>query len=102
MLFRSELILKNIDIIDLLDLYLSKEDVKEPKPSPEIYLKIISTIHIPLNNVYIFEDNHIGLEAAQLSGANVIKVEEQNMLSYEFITTSIINSKFYHEVKMES
>jgi beta-phosphoglucomutase len=97
-----ELVLKNIGIIDLLDIYISKESVKEPKPSPDIYLTVISQLNIPQHNIYIFEDNDIGLEAAKLSGANVIWVQDQHILSYNFIKKSIINNKFYHAARMES
>jgi len=96
-----ELVLKNIDVIDLLDIYISKESVREPKPSPDIYLTVISQLNIPLRNIYIFEDNDIGLEAAKLSGANVIWVQQQNILSYNFIKNSIINNKFYHGAGIE-
>jgi len=83
------LVLNKLNIYDYFDLVLTNEDVLEPKPNPEIYKKVMSTLDILPENTYIFEDSPIGLEAATKSGANVIKVTDSVDLNNLFIIKSI-------------
>ena len=41
------------------DLILSNEDVIEPKPNPEIYLKAIATLGVDPKDVLVFEDSTV-------------------------------------------
>lgn len=62
---------KNTNIINKakLDEYFSviytREDAKEIKPSPEIYLKVIETLKVKKEDCLIFEDSLIGIESAK-------------------------------------
>ena len=60
--------------IDDFDLILAGEDVKQGKPSPEIYATVISRMGVTAMETIIFEDSNVGLQAAQASGAHFIKV----------------------------
>lgn len=62
-------------IRDTFDLIVAGDDIKEGKPSPEIYTATMSRMQTKPEETLIFEDSSVGLLAAQNSGARVIKVE---------------------------
>jgi len=53
---------------------LSADDVKNPKPDPEAYLKAARQLGIEIENCLILEDSPTGVKAATASGAFVIAV----------------------------
>ncbi|MCK9159103.1 MAG: HAD family phosphatase [Bacteroidaceae bacterium] len=57
------------------DLILAGEDVKEGKPNPEVYQKIIHHFKTDGTHTLIFEDTAIGIEAARATGANYINIK---------------------------
>lgn len=60
--------------IPYLDWVVSNEDVKNPKPSPDIYLKCFERCHVDPSDVLIVEDSDIGKKAAIDSGARLLAV----------------------------
>jgi len=56
------------------DLILAGEDVKEGKPSPEIYLTAMSRLGVLPGETLVFEDSSVGLQAAMAAGAQYIKI----------------------------
>jgi len=56
------------------DLILAGEDVKQGKPSPEIYNTVIERMGVSADETIIFEDSAVGIQAAHDSGAHFIKV----------------------------
>lgn len=71
----TEILLKMTGIYDFFDLILTRDDCPTHKPDPWPYLKALEISGINRHSVLIFEDSHVGLSAAQDSGAHVIKVE---------------------------
>ena len=71
----AELMLKTSGVIDLFDMIVTNQDVKNPKPDPEGYLKILSHFKISSEDTLIVEDSPKGIEAAILSGCKVIGVK---------------------------
>jgi beta-phosphoglucomutase len=69
-----DLMLSRADLTQFFDFTLSNQDVKAPKPDPEIYLKAIAKIGVPANQCLIVEDNQNGIKAAQASGAHLLHV----------------------------
>lgn len=57
-----------------VDWFISNEEVKYPKPSPEIYLQCMIRAHVSPSEVLIIEDSPIGRKAAYSSGAHVLPV----------------------------
>jgi beta-phosphoglucomutase len=72
-----------------LDSFLSNEDVKNPKPSPEIYLKAIESLNLKPDQCLIVEDNENGIKAAVASGAHLLQVKEVTDVTYENIKNRI-------------
>ena len=71
----TEILLKMTGIYDYFNLILTRDDCPTHKPDPWPYLKALDVSGIHKSSVLIFEDSHVGLSAAQASGAHVIKVE---------------------------
>lgn len=74
---------KNTNIINKakLDEYFSviytREDAKEIKPSPEIYLKVIETLKVKKEDCLIFEDSLIGIESAKNAGIACVAIYDK-------------------------
>ena len=78
-------VLSKLGIIEKFDLILSNEDVKNPKPHPEIYWKAISKIGCLPEETLIIEDSPYGLLAATRSKSNVMRVQSPNDITYNNI-----------------
>jgi beta-phosphoglucomutase len=82
-----DLMLTRADLNQFFDFTLSNQDVRAPKPDPEIYLKAIQRIGVPADQCLIVEDNQNGIKAAQAAGAHLLhvrsvsEVNETNILS---------------------
>lgn len=74
-----------LGLLDLIDYSLSNEDVDLPKPSPEMYNKVIEYFGTTPDKVVIFEDSPIGLMAAQASGARVEQVRNRSDIWFDRI-----------------
>lgn len=56
------------------DLILAGEDVREGKPSPEIYNTVMARMGISPDETLIFEDSDVGIRAAKAARAHYIKI----------------------------
>jgi beta-phosphoglucomutase len=72
-----------------LEFCLSNEDVRNPKPSPQIYLKAMNQAGISPSECLILEDSPFGLKAARDSGAHVMKIDSVNDVNYDNIRRTI-------------
>ena len=61
-------------LFDYFGLILSNEDVKKPKPDPEIYLIAMDRLKVKPEDCLIVEDNQNGIQAARAAGAHVLPV----------------------------
>jgi HAD superfamily hydrolase (TIGR01509 family) len=72
-----------------VEVSLSNEDVKNPKPNPEIYnLCMLMLGSVPTSTI-VFEDSEIGRSAARQSGAHLVDVESRKDLTIEFVQRMI-------------
>ena len=79
--------LRRLAIADLFDVILSNEDVIQPKPSPEIYIKAIEQLGVAATDCIIFEDSSVGRQAANATNARVIPIVNAQDITQEFIET---------------
>lgn len=84
-----ELMLRGSGILDLFDLILSNEDVKNPKPDPEMYLESFRHFELTPKDCVIVEDAGHGIEAAKRSGGNLCQVVGFGEVDYHRIHTFI-------------
>lgn len=78
-----DIILSQLNIT--VDFTLAGDEVSNPKPNPEIFNKIIQVSNNTPSSTIIFEDSETGIEAAEKTGATVIKVNPKNLLTREDI-----------------
>lgn len=64
----------HLGIAYAFDLIFAGVDVKQGKPSPEIYLKAMRALGVQPEDTLVFEDSQVGIEAARASGAECIVV----------------------------
>lgn len=65
-------------LMEYVDYFVSNEDVKRPKPFPEMYWKCMTMLKALPSCTIIIEDSHLGRLAAKNSGANLLAVENVN------------------------
>jgi HAD superfamily hydrolase (TIGR01509 family) len=89
--------LKTLKIEKFVSLIISNEDVKKPKPHPEIYLRCFLKFGLSPKECIIVEDSYYGVKAAQESGGHVFQVNNSKELSYsglnKFVNYTVGRSK---------
>lgn len=71
----TEELLRIAKLDTFFDFVLTRDDSPQVKPHPWPYHKAREVSGFEVFEILIFEDSHVGLEAATTSGAHVIKVE---------------------------
>lgn len=84
-----KLMLYKTGLIEFVDYFIANDDVKQPKPSPEIYLKAIIHAGVKPSETLIVEDSYHGRQAAIDSGGNLFGVESPNDVTYESLKNQI-------------
>tara|TARA_B100000401_G_C52766866_1_gene701158 strand:- start:647 stop:1279 length:633 start_codon:yes stop_codon:yes gene_type:complete len=69
-----EIALRRLELYDFFKIILCAEDVLESKPSPEIFLKIISIGNFTKDECLIFEDSQNGFKASKAANIPFIDV----------------------------
>ncbi len=70
-----KLMLLKTGILEYIDFYISNEDVKNPKPNSEMYLRCCIIAGVNPNETIIVEDSHIGRLSAISSSAHLYPVK---------------------------
>jgi len=81
--------LNKLGILDMVDHIVSNEDVKNPKPHPEMYWKAMSYFGVVSEQTVIFEDSIVGKTAAKDSRATLIEVLNRTDLTFNKIQQAI-------------
>ena len=80
-----ELSLKKLEIYDFFEKIYSNEEVINPKPHPEIYVKVVNDFHLNPKETIICEDSSIGRKAALDSGCHLCPIEKPENLTIEYL-----------------
>jgi HAD superfamily hydrolase (TIGR01509 family) len=72
-----------------LEFIVSNQDVRNPKPDPEIYLKAIGKMGMQPDECLICEDNENGIKAALSSGAHLLAIKEVDDLNWDNLSERI-------------
>lgn len=80
-----EIMLKKARLLEYFDLVLSNEDIVNPKPSPDIYLKAFAKLSVKPDECVIVEDAEHGKKAALASGGHLLEVEGYYEVNYELV-----------------
>lgn len=74
----------SLDVLGLRGFFreiVSAEDVSQGKPDPEVFLKAAEKLKMAAGRCVVFEDAHVGIEAAHRAGMKVIAVATTNPLA---------------------
>ncbi len=69
--------INHLGLADAFDIVYAGIDVKQGKPSPEIYIKTMEALGVAPSETLIFEDSEVGIQAAKASGAQYMVVSPQ-------------------------
>jgi len=75
--------------LEYIDYFISNEEIKLPKPNPEIYLECFERANVSPHEVIICEDSPIGRQAAIASGAVLCPIENSNDVTLDKILKCI-------------
>lgn len=84
-----DIVVRNLGISQYVDLIVSNEDVKQPKPNPEIYLHTMTHFGVSPYNTFIFEDSYIGRQSAFMSGATVCPLNNSTDLTSDYVKSCL-------------
>ena len=73
---RVERMLNDYNIYKFFDVIVTGEEIKNSKPSPDIYLKVMDKLIVKANNCLVIEDSLAGVEAGLKSGSQVIHIKD--------------------------
>ena len=73
-----EILLSKLNIKDMFEIVISREDVKKLKPDPEAYNKALSILNISCDNCIAIEDSERGIKASK--GANIKTIQVNDFI----------------------
>lgn len=76
-----ELALSLIHLAPFFKAIITAEDVSVGKPNPEVFLKAAERIGCPPSRCVVFEDAHVGLEAAHAGGMKAVGIATTHPVS---------------------
>lgn len=74
---KNKKMLEQMNITEVFDLITRKEDVRNKKPNPEIYNKIMQHYNAKPEECLIFEDSYTGVLASRNAGIEVVNIHDK-------------------------
>lgn len=68
---------KEANFDDIFSYIITKDEIKESKPSPEIHLNVMNTLGVKPEECLIIEDSLMGIESAKNAGIEVASVYDK-------------------------
>ena len=85
---------------------ISNEDIENPKPAPDAYLKALQLFGVKANEALAVEDSPYGIESAKNAGIKTIGITSHTSLTasliHEYYTGKPVNADMYpmHDVQL--
>lgn len=95
-----ELMMQKAALTPYLDVQLSNQDVKTPKPAPDIYKKAMEIFGLEPHECLIVEDNENGIKAAQAAGGHLLVVQDVSETNIQNILSRIEEIEFTERLKV--
>ncbi len=92
--------LSALGILEFFDFLISNQNVKKPKPDPEMYLRCILEAGVSPMETLIVEDSPIGKKAAYMSCAHVLPVGSRQDVTLEEIDKALIKAMSLNKVRI--
>jgi beta-phosphoglucomutase-like phosphatase (HAD superfamily) len=70
----AALVLEQLGLSSAVDVMVTREDVREAKPSPEIYLLIAERLGVEPSDCFVLEDSVPGIRAANAAGMRCVAI----------------------------
>ena len=77
---------KTLEIVKMnqyFDIVITADDIKNPKPHPETFLKCADLMKVHPHNCIVFEDGILGIEAAEKAGMRVVDVNDYFKMEFK-------------------
>lgn len=75
-------VLKELNLTTFFDAVITADDVTDRKPHPEMMLKVVDQLQVDPAKVLVFEDQLIGITAAQKAGTKVVAIENKQQVIF--------------------
>ncbi|MEY4961584.1 MAG: hypothetical protein RLZZ249_281 [Actinomycetota bacterium] len=85
----AEVMLGMSGVSPSIDLLLTNQDVINPKPDPEIYLKSASLLGVKPSETLVVEDNENGVKSALSAGCRVLRVSDPSEVTADAIREAL-------------
>ena len=77
---------------------ISREDVINIKPNPELYLKAIKYFKSDINNFIAIEDSNVGIKSALNAGIEVINIKDIDIIDSKIKSKCLASIKSLEDV----
>ncbi len=81
--------IRSADLDSFFELTLSNEDIRSPKPHPEIYLEAAKRMQVQPDRCLVVEDNVNGIRSATAAGMHVIEVADPDAVTYDRVASAL-------------
>ena len=85
----AEAMLAYAGLLEKIDVLVTNQDVKSPKPNPEGYLLACEQLIVQASDTYVVEDGEYGIQAAESAGCKVIRVSSPMDVSISLVATHL-------------
>ncbi len=82
--------LKRLGIFERFGSIVSSSDVKDAKPAPDIFLKVLEDLGVEAENALVLEDSNNGVVAAHRAGIRVVAVPNEVTRGQDFSLAAAI------------
>ena len=93
---KNKTMMEKLALNNYFDYILSKEDVKNKKPDPEIYLKVLEHYNVNASDCIVIEDSIQGITSAKNAGLETINIYDKysdcDRANIDFLTDYKINN----------
>ncbi len=80
------LMLTSAQLFNYFDLIIGNDEITRAKPDPEIYITAMKRLNVKPEETIIIEDSPHGIQAAEMSGAIVVKVRNTDDVNLSLFT----------------
>ena len=74
---KNKRMLSQMNMLDVFDYIICQDDVKNKKPNPEIYKKILNRYNANPSECLVFEDSYTGVLASKNAGIEVVNIYDK-------------------------
>jgi HAD superfamily hydrolase (TIGR01509 family) len=89
------LVLEKLNFRQYFDHIVSSEDVKDGKPSPDIFLEVAQRYGMPAEQFIVVEDSHNGVRGAKAAGMKCIGYKSEHSGKQDLTLADLITENFH-------